>query len=281
MADVHGRNYTKLAQEFPIDKIDPHIQFDEESHTYTVHGQAVPRSATKVISDAVGDKPFDADLVIARNLASWKKNPASKYGKMISGLDEDAAKAKIKDLWSKSSVLGTTLHRRFEASLNEATEPDDGQTDTEWRMVEKAVVPKQALGWIPRRTELSLWWEREPDRKVVCAGQLDALFTDAQDELVIVDLKRTDHNLSPNAPSFGKTFKSDVLSGVELTDYNKYSLQTSIYCVMIEQRTGLSTPTKNRFLLQAHPSIDEAKWIECRNFDAEARALLNALSALD
>lgn len=278
---AHGRNYTKLAEDFSIEQIDPFIRFDEDSHTYTVNGRLVPRSATKVIADAVGDKPFDADLVIAKNLASWKKKPESKYGKMIVGLDEDAAKAKIKDLWSNSSVLGTTLHRRFEASLNEATEPDDGETDVEWRMVERAVLPKQALGWVPRRTELSLWWERESDRKVVCAGQLDALFTDAQDELVIVDLKRTDHNLSPDASSYGKTFKSEVLSDVDLTDFNKYSLQTSIYCVMMEQRTGLPTPTRNRFLLQAHPSMDAAKWIECRNFDAEARALLNALPALD
>lgn len=276
MKHVHARNYTALAEKHPIDPIDEHIQFDEESHTYTVRGERVPRSATKVVSDALADEPFDGNAIVLKNLASWRKNPASKYGSMIVGLSDPDAKAKILGVWSSASVLGTKLHKRFEAAVNDETEPDDGVTDAEWRLVHEQIERIQLLGWVPRRSELSLWWESERIGKVVCAGQLDALFTDAEGRLVMVDLKRTDHDLSPQKVPFRqKMCARGPMECYYANDFNKYSLQQSVYACMFKQRTGLEI--EKRYLLQASVGMKSAIWTECRNLDAEAVALLNAL----
>ena len=272
-----GRNYSRLANDFPIDAIDPYVVFDEQTHRYTVRGELVPRSATKVVSDALREQPFNADAIILKNMASWRAKPRSKYGAMIRGLNDDAAAAKIRNLWDNANVLGTTLHRRLEAALNGETEPDDQVTDAEWRAVQTELEKVQKMGWTARRSELSMWWERTTDGKVVCAGQLDALFSDANDELVLVDLKRTDHDLSAGNVPFGEKTCAAPLQGLYANDFIKYSLQQSIYAVMFEQRTGLQIDPGRRYLLQAHPSMPGAVWTQCRCLDEEARTLLDAL----
>lgn len=274
---LSGRNYALLANENPIGDIDDHIQFDEKSHTYTVNGEVVPISATKVVSDVIAERPFDADVTIRKNMASWRSKPNSKYGAIIDGLSDADAMLKLKDLWSNANVLGTKLHKRLEASLNDETEPDDGATDFEWRSLEAELAKLQMLGWVPRRTEFSLWWEREGDGKVVCAGQLDALFTDANDDLVLVDLKRTDHDLSPAKIPFGYKLCKAPIAHLYANEFHKYSLQQSIYAVMFLQRTGLEIASGRRYLLQAHPSMPVAMWTQCIDLDKEARELLNSL----
>ena len=96
----------------------------------------------------------------------------------IQGLSDENATSKIRDLWSSANVLGTKLHKRLEAHLNDESEPSDGVTDVEWNVLKAALGNLQTMGWVPRRTELSLWWQRSSDSNVVCAGQLDALFSD-------------------------------------------------------------------------------------------------------
>ena len=272
-----GRNYSRLAQLFPIEDIDPYVEFEEQSHRYTVRGQLVPRSATKIVGDALAEEPFDGDAVILKNLASWKARPSSKYGAMIQGMDDAEATSKIKGLWSNANILGTKLHRRLEANLNEDTEPDDGVTDVEWKTLETALEKLQGMGWVPRRTELSMWWERSSDGKVVCAGQLDALFSDAEGNLVLVDLKRTDHDLSAGVVPFKEKVCNAPLDRFYANDFVKYSLQLSIYAAMFRQRTGLEIAFDRRWLLQAHPSKSEVVWTQCRCLDTEAVALLDAL----
>jgi len=272
-----GRNYTRLAEEYPIEDIDPHVMFDEDTHRYTVRGELVLRSATNVVSNALAEEPFDGNAIILKNMASWRARPRSKYGAMIRGLGDDDAASRIKDQWANANVLGTALHRRLEAALNDESEPDDGVTDLEWRAVQTELDKLKKMGWVPRRTELSMWWEREGDCKVTCAGQLDALFTDANDELVLVDLKRTDHDLSPGIVPFGEKTCAPPMSSFYANDFIKYSLQASIYSVMFQQRTGLEIAPGRRFLFQAHPSMPGAVWTQCRCLDDEARELLNAL----
>jgi len=274
---LSGRNYAFLANENPICDIDDHIQFDETSHTYKVDGEIVPMSTTKVVSGVIAERPFEPDVIIRKNLASWRSKPNSKYGAIIKGSSDADATLKLKELWASSNVLGTKLHKRLEASLNDEIEPDDGVTDVEWRVLEVELAKLQSLGWVPRRTELSLWWEREHDGKVVCAGQLDALFTDANDDLVIVDLKRTDHDLSPEKIPFGNKLCNSPIEHLYASDFHKYSLQQSIYAVMFTQRTGLEIAPGRRYLLQAHPSMPAVLWTQCLDLDKEARQLLNAL----
>ena len=279
MSTPRGRNYTKLAQSFPI-PMDEHIVFDEEAHRYTVYGELVPCSATNLVSDTVNDD-FSADLIISRNLASWRKKPRHKYFRMVTGVDDATAVDAVKAQWTQANVLGTKLHRRLEALLNDEEEDPDGKTDVEYGVLKAAIDVILAQGWLPRRTELSLWWEAEygeNNGKVVGAGQIDCLFQ-VDDDLVLVDLKRTEHDLSEMSSPFAKRCKTP-LDGFVGTNLIKYSLQLSIYAVMFAQRTGFSIKPTDRWLLQAHPSNPTVRWVQCKDFDAEARFLLNNLEPL-
>ena len=271
------RNYAQLAIAFPIEEIDPFVEFDEASHRYTVRGELVARSATKVVSGALAEEVFDGEAIILKNLASWRSKPRSKYGLIVNGLSDSDAKATIQSLWSSANILGTKLHKRLEANLNGESEPDDGLTDIEYKILSAGIERMKSVGWVPRRTELSMWWERTSDGKVVCAGQLDALFSDADGNLVIVDLKRTDHDLSAGVVPFKGKLCNPPLERFYANDFIKYSLQLSIYAVMFQQRSGLEISFDRRWLLQAHPSNENVTWTQCRDLDDEARILLDSL----
>lgn len=271
-----GRNYTYLSTVNPLDGVDERIEFNEENHEYRVNSALVERSVTAVVAKAMNDTPFDANLVIRKNLASWRAKE-NRYGKMVAGLDDDAAAAKIKAAWADTARLGTDLHRRLEAMLNDEPEPNDCETDFESKLLELELEKLKLTGYKPFRTELSLWWQN--NGAVVCAGQLDALLEDENGDLVLVDLKRTDKNLTAKSIPFGYKTGIGVMSKYYASEFIKYSLQTSLYAVMLEQRTGRAIDPSKRFLLQAHPSLPSVEWIECRCLDDEARALLGALEA--
>jgi hypothetical protein len=277
-----GRNYNKLASMFAIECIDKHVKFDDSSHRYTVYGNLVPRSATAVVTEFAGS-PFDPDAIIAKYLPTWRRNTRSKYFDTIKGLNDADAATAIKATWKLATETGTALHKRLEALLNNEEEEDDTKTDAAWRPLKIAIDELHAAGWQPRRTELSLWWENEADTannpdmppNVTCAGQIDCVYSDGEDDIALIDLKCTEHNLRPNASSFGRMCKAP-LDEHSANDFVKYSFQLSIYAVMFEQRTGLSIHPDKRWLLQSHGSFDLVRWQRCACLDAEARAVLNS-----
>ena len=265
-----------LAAETPFDGVDGRVVLDAVTHIYTVDGAAVPRSASAVVSAAIGNY-FDAKLVISKNLASWRSNERSKYHHLVVGLPDDEAAAAIEALWANSSVLGTKMHARAEDMLNDRATPDDGETDAEWRSLASALLELQRMGWSPLRTELSLWYE-SADGRVVCAGQLDALFEDPEGNTVIVDFKRTAHDLSASAVPFGgRRCAAEGMKHLYANDHTRYALQLSLYSVLLQQRTGIVVDPAHRWLLQAHPELGpRAIWTRCADLDVQARALLAA-----
>jgi hypothetical protein len=260
-----------------LPELDDHVVLDEVAHVYTVDGLEVGISTTRVVTDAIGGAPFDADLVVDRNLASWRANKRSKYHHMVVDRTDDEARGAIKRTWVEANELGKALHARLEANLNDDDVPDP-RTDAEWDKLQVALAEKQECGWAPLRSELSLFYTNATDKVAVCAGQIDALFNDADGDLVIVDLKRTAHDLQETARPFGgKTCAAKCLAERYANDFTRYSLQTSIYAVMLEQRLGRAVRPENRWLLQAHPELESARWVRCACLDAEARTLLDAL----
>jgi len=279
-----GRNYTTLAQLHTIEGIDDRVSFDEVSHTYHVDGMQVPISVTKVLKQVTGEEEFDADLVINNNMALWRSRPRSEYGAMIAGLSDDEARSMLKQTWSDANRLGTQLHLRLEAEMN--AEPCEGceETDAEWEMVKRQLLNMvEERGWTPFRSELSVFYQaKSPDISaqdtiVVCAGQIDALFTDEDGHLVMVDLKRVKRPLKNVAP-FGNKVCNAPMDLHWANEFVKYSLQLSMYCVMVEQCTGVTVDPKNRFLLQAHPRMQSAEFVTCDCFDSEARCILEQLA---
>ena len=148
-------------------------------------------------------------------------------------------------------------------------------TDVEFESVKRAVDEAVAtFGWSPYRAELSLFWTDSEGKPTVC-GQAELLLKDKDGALVVVDLKRTDHDLSRSKIPYGDVAcAAPQLERFYASDHARYSLQTSSYCVMIEQRLEVTIAPEDRWLLQAHPSMPKAVWIRCRDLDAEAREIL-------
>ena len=266
-----------LRERNPLPALDGVVELDEADgkHEYTVNGAVVNTSTTRVVSQAIGLPDFDAGLVIKKSLASWRRNKRSKYHDVVDGLNDEDATTALKGIWNDANRLGKQLHARLEAYVNGSPTQADKETDVEFEGVKRAVDDAAAaFGWSPYRAELSLFWTDSEGKPTVC-GQADALFCTADGALVVVDLKRTCHDLSVDNVPYGNALcAAPEMQHLFASDHNKYSLQVSSYCVMIEQRLNVTVAPENRWLLQSHPSMPAALWTRCSCFDGAARAAL-------
>lgn len=227
-------------------------KFVASTHSYFIDGVKIETSVTRVVSNAFA--PFDADAVIAKNLKTWRR--CGKY-KHLCGTDKQVT-ASIKALWANAGVLGTAMHQWIELYLAGLDQPPDSpETDQfkKWWDAEK----KNAL-----RTELIVWWKNKND-KIVCAGQIDAII----DDFVLLDWKRVEKNLSPTE----RVYKYGAL-GIPDTKYHRYSLQLSMYWLMIEQTYGIVPPTCMIVSLFGDRTPEP---MVIHDYKKEARLLLEAL----
>ena len=88
----------------------------------------------------------------------------------------------------------------------------------------------------------------------------------------MVDFKRTKKSIDANASAFGRTGAGPV-SHVPDTAFYKYSLQQSMYSLMLEQTHGLKCEG-GLFLLRMHAEIEAYEMVQCEDMTAAARALL-------
>ena len=118
------RNSSVLARTNPLPG-DGKITFVEEGHKYTVYGQPIERSTTRVL--ATFFEEFDPVANTNQYYERWKSNRSHKYYKQIqdtlrAGGDDEAAKAAIRASWeavgAEASRLGTALHLHCEFDLN-------------------------------------------------------------------------------------------------------------------------------------------------------------------
>jgi len=225
-------------------------KFVPSTHTYYIDGKKVDTSVTRVVSSAF--LPFNADAIIDENLASWRRG---KYAH-LSGTDKQV-KNEIKTIWASSSVLGTAMHEWIELYLAGLDQPpttlETEQFKRWWDPMKKSAL----------RTELVVWWEK--NGKVVCAGQIDAL----ADDFVILDWKRVDSDLSEDS----RVYEYGAYS-IPNTKYHKYSLQLSMYWLMLEQTYGFIAPSCN---IVAFFGDRPARPMVIVDYRKEARLLLDAL----
>ena len=80
---VHGRNADALARAHPLPG-DPHLTFDEATHTYTVYGQAVQRSVTALVGALF--EAFDSERCTEQHFERWARDPQSRYHAQIEGV---------------------------------------------------------------------------------------------------------------------------------------------------------------------------------------------------
>jgi len=259
-----GRNYTLLANENPFD-FDARISFDEDTHIYCVDGRKVPISVTGVLKKH-DPAPFDAHKIIIRCWKAWKVNGKKpELAEVLVGVqDDETAIVKVQEVWSRSSELGTLLHKRFEALMNqEATEtPEFAPVEGDWKQLVKAL---KGMRWYPHRSELSVFYTNKFGN-VVAAGQIDSLAVDDNDDYVMIDLKRSSKEIGPEQTPFRQG---------EWTEFYKYSLQLSCYSLMVAQLTGKQVKPHNRYLLVVDSS--RACWVRCLDLDGKAKEMLEAL----
>ena len=225
-------------------------KFVASTHTYYIDGKKIKTSVTRVVSSAF--EPFDADAVISKNLHKWR---AGKFAH-LQGTDAEVTKA-IKEIWASAGVLGTAMHEWIElylAGLDQPTTTPETEQFKAWWDVQ---------GTRALRTELVVWWEK--DGEVVCAGQIDALI----EEFIILDWKRVENDLSPTT----RAYKYGAY-GIPDTKFHHYSLQLSMYWLMLEQTYGFVAPECKIVSFFGERPAQPMPIVDYRK---EARLLLDAL----
>ena len=144
----------------------------------------------------------------------------------------------------------------------------------------KASAEYKRLGLRPYRTELCVAWRA--DGRSVSAGQIDALYVDGEDpktcNYYIFDFKRvkSKHKLCPKEKGFCCQGEEPAcalppIAHLPDTHLQKYSLQTSIYNLMLHQTHGIDAG-KNMYLLRMH--TDRVELIRKQNAKRKSGATL-------
>ena len=133
------------------------------------------------------------------------------------------------------------------------------------------------------RTELCVGWR--DGRGSVSAGQIDALYVDKAGLYYIFDFKRVakDKKLDPKDKGFalpGEDYPMGIGAMGHLHDtyYQKYSLQTSIYNLMMLNTHGIDAGDR-MFLLRMHSDRAAYELVQCRDLRDEAREALQTEAA--
>ena len=266
-----------LATRHPL-PADAHIVFDPEPHTYHAWGQPVARSTTRLVDECFD--AFDAAATVDQHYDGWKANPRSKYyrlvhGALADGCDDAAAKQRVRAEWealgAEARRLGTALHAHCERDLNGDGAPPPPELEREVALYEAFKASDWCATLAPYRTEVSVAY-RAADGTVVCAGRLDAVFTDGEGRFVVVDWKRSKHALAARRAPFGAMGKG-VASHLTATPFHRYSLQVSAYAVMLAQSQGIDAGDR-LYLVRLHPSLKVPEVVRCRDLRAEAIEML-------
>ena len=134
-------------------------------------------------------------------------------------------------------------------------------------------------GLRPYRTELCVGWRH--DGRSVSAGQIDALYVDKDGLYYLFDFKRVakNHKLDPEEVGFRAGRDADPACGLGPmahlpdTHFQKYSLQTSIYNLMLLNLHGKDVEDR-MYLLRMHADRAAFELVLCRDLRSEAREAL-------
>jgi len=268
---------------------DGKITFVEDGHVYTLYGEAIQRSTTRVLSEffAVVDPVANTDTYYP----SWKINTKHKYYPIIrdtlaAGGDDEAAKAAIRASWEQmgaEAALGTALHLHCEYDLNgEALQPSS-EISKEISQFEsfKSSAWVTSRGLQPVRTELCVGWRE--DGRSISAGQIDALYVDRDGLYYLFDFKRVAKNHKLNVKELGFRASRDAepacglgeLAHLPDTHFQRYSLQTSIYNLMLLNLHGIDVGDR-MYLLRMHADRAAYELVQCRDLRPEARVALQS-----
>lgn len=259
-----------LAREHPHAR-DADISFDPVLHAYRIRpAPGRPFLGRHVMSTtalvAAHFPAFDADQIIARHWRGWQLDAGSRYH----GMEPRAIKEAWRRKGEEARRLGTALHALIEDSLN-GTERDGSPTglEREWALFQRF---RATSCWVPWRTEFAVFDEASR----VC-GTIDALVRTLDGGFVILDWKRTAKDLCAGARDWGRRGRGACADTPD-TPHHRYSLQLSIYRVILETRYGIAVSAC--MLAGLGPHREVADVVVCTDLRAAARSALSARARL-
>lgn len=124
------------------------------------------------------------------------------------------------------------------------------------------------------------------DGRSVSAGQIDAFYVDKDGKAYLFDFKRVanNHKLDPKEKGFTPGRGTPPACGLGPmahlpdTHYQKYSLQTSVYNLMLKDTHGIDVGDR-MYLLRMHADRNAFELVQCRDLRAEAAEALRSEAA--
>jgi hypothetical protein len=259
---------------------DDRIQFEEETHTYTIDGVRKGwTSCTGFLHNFFGH--FDADAVIAKMMASpdWYKKP-------YYGMTAEQIKKQWSDKGATSSAAGTRMHLDIEHFYNAIPVATDCALETEadyTRVLEvDKWVPNSSDEWThfrnyhkdigskfkPFRTEWLVF-----DEEFRVAGSVDMVYLKPDGTLAIYDWKRAESIKDENKWQKGL----GPLTHLPDTNYWHYSLQLNVYRYIIQKYYGFTVSELALVIL--HPINPTYKVMKLNLMDEEVQDMMSARKA--
>lgn len=256
---------------------DDRIQFEEESHTYTVDGSCVGWvSCTTFVHKFFN--VFNADEVIAKMMASPKWETNDKYY----GMTAEQIKKQWSDKATASSSAGTRMHLDIEHVYNAMPAIGSftlenglsGLVVDQWTPVDK---PEwnyfcnyqkdyaEKKGFIPFRTE---WLVFDIDHRL--SGSIDMVYKKPDGTLAIYDWKRSEEIKTMNRYQSGL----GPLSHLPDTNYWQYSMQLNIYRYILEKNYGYTV--SELAIVVLHPINSNYRVLKLNLMDDEVESMLMA-----
>ncbi len=262
---------------------DDRIQFEEETHTYTIDGaRAGWTSCTGFLHNFFGH--FDADAVIAKMMSSPKW-----YESKYFGMTAEAIKAQWAAKGKASSEAGTRMHldiEHFYNALPAIWEQSDGRersVDIDGGIAAMAEADQwTAAGgaeweyfcdyqrrygskFEPFRTE---WLVFDEEHKV--AGSIDMVYKKPDGTLAIYDWKRIEELKTENR------FQSGLgpISHLPDTNYWHYSLQLNVYRYILQKHYGYVV--SELALVVLHPNNSSWRVAKLNFMDDEVASMMEA-----
>ena len=259
-----------------LEKKNPHpmdarIVYVDSTHKYYLDGIELPISITGVIHDLFPQ--FDPTKTINKYYDNWSVDKNGKYHALISylrivrGMADAEIKTEIATLWSSSgsaaSEAGTTMHAQIEAFENDGVAPVD--KSKEYAQFEEWKQRPEVSGWTIYRTEWSVYHE-----EAQVAGQIDALYKDADGEHIMCDWKRCDPTprraggslelLGPDMDCFGDERGYGPCAHLPNTKFGHYCVQQNLYSGILSTLYGITV--KRMYLVQMHPKLNKAHMVQ-------------------
>jgi len=285
---VRNEGCEALAERYNFEA-DKHAEFDEPAHKYTIHNNVVKRSVTTLVHELF--EPFDGKLIVNKHYDNWKRREDPRYIEFINqatnegGLvDDNRAKQLIVQSWlnegKKASDFGTKMHLYAEQMLNwngkdsRPTPHKDVQLEgTQFDAFMESDFVKE-LELEPIRTELTVYYMRAG--VVVTAGQIDALFRSKKtQQYYILDWKRIKPEKRIDAQAHAFRNGIGLASSTPDTQHYQYSLQTSVYSLMLRESHGIDAED-NLYLVRMHADRSQGyELVKCTDLRPLAYQLLN------